>query len=149
MRSPYIAAAAILLIIAIALAGCAPVGETSVITKPIGSREYVPKGEVVLRVDTREGVLDASGVANPLRKIESQGFSELTYLGLNPSKQPMFRRRDVQTTAANPHGKVPRALPEASVEFTVDYSKGRLVTLRERTIQIIEATPAGVTFSVQ
>jgi hypothetical protein len=148
MRSPYIAAAAILLILAIALAGCAPVGETSVLTKPIGSREYVPRGEVVLRVDTRDVPPGDPGLANPLRKAEAQGFSELTYLGLNPSKQPMFRRRDVQTAAAMPRGRVPVALPEASVEFTVDYSKGRLVTLRERTIQIIEATPAGVTFSV-
>ncbi len=149
MKSPYFAAAAILLILAIALAGCAPVSETSIVSKPIGSREYVSTGEVVLRVETREDMPNLFGNADWYGRIGSQGFSELCYVGINAAKQPVFRRRDVHTVAETPQPKVPQPLPEATVEFAVDYSKGRLIAMRGRTIQIIEATPAGVTFSVQ
>jgi hypothetical protein len=164
MKSPYFAAAAILLIIAIALAGCAPIGETSIVSKPIGSREYVSIGEVVLRVETREETPDMFENSGSFGKIGSQGFSELCYVGLNSAKQPVFRRRDVHTipaapppppspaAATAPQPKAPKApppLPEATVEFAVDYSKGRLIAMRGRVIQIIDATPAGVTFSVQ
>jgi hypothetical protein len=164
MKSPYFAAAAILLIIAIALAGCAPVGETSIVSRPIGSREYVGTGEIVLRVETREGEPEMFENPGSFGKIGSQGFSELCYVGLNAAKQPVFRRRDVHTVPALPPQPPPATLlskaakappppppplPEATVEFTVDYSKGRLIAMRGRVVQIIDATPAGVTFSVQ
>jgi hypothetical protein len=157
MKSPYFAAAAIILILVFAIAGCAPASQTSVVSKPIGSREYVTVGEVVLRVETTADLPDMFGNTNYFGGLSSRGFSELCYVGLNAAKQPVFRRRDVhvstpmpQQSKAPPQPKAPPPpLPEATVEFVVDYSKGRVVSLRGRTVEIIDATPAGVTFSVQ
>jgi hypothetical protein len=150
MKSPYYAAAAIILILVFAIAGCAPASQTSIVSKPIGSREYVSVGEVVLRVETTADLPDIFGNTNYFGGLSSQGFSELCYIGLNASKQPVFRRRDVHiSTPMPPQSKAPPPLPEATVEFAVDYSKGRVVSLRGRAVEIIDATPAGVTFSVQ
>ncbi|MGO9484481.1 MAG: hypothetical protein ACLPX9_07840 [Rhodomicrobium sp.] len=140
MKPPFIATAAILPIIAIALAGCAG-PQTS---EHIATREFVRVGEVMLHVDATEDVRAASAKA-------VRGYSELCYLGLNPAMQPMFQRRDVDIvtgeTPAQP--KVLGKPPEAEAKFALDFSKGRLIALRGRTIEIIEANPAGVTFTVR
>ncbi len=140
MKPPFIVTPAILPIIAIALAGCAG-SQTS---EHIGTRECVRVGEVMLHVDATEDVRAASGNAG-------RGYSELCYLGLNPAMQPMFQRRDVDIvtgeTPAQP--KVLGKPPEAEAKFALDFSKGRLIALRGLTIEIIEANPAGVTFTVR
>ena len=48
-----------------------------------------------------------------------------------------------------PHRRVIQRFPEAKGQFTLDYSKGRLITMLDRTVEIIDATPAGVTFTVR
>jgi hypothetical protein len=146
MKPPIIAAAASLLIIAIALAGCAP---TSYISKPINSREFVRVGEVVLHVDA----LEDWPVRTPdfLGNGQDKGFSELSYVGLNHAMQPVFRRRDVDivATAGPSQPEVLHRLAEVTSEFALDYSKGRLIVMRNHNIEIIEANHAGVTFTVQ
>lgn len=140
MKPPFIATPAILPMVAIALAGCAST-QTS---EPIGTREFVRVGEVMLHVDATEDVRAASGKAG-------RGYSELCYLGLNPAMQPMFQRRDVDFARGEMPAQ-PRVIgpsPEAAAKFALDFSKGRLIALRGRTIEIIEANPAGVTFTVR
>ncbi len=150
MKSPIIAAAAILLIIAIALAGCALFSETDA-GKPLASREFRRVGEVMFHIDAKQDLQDESGKAVVPESPRERGFSELCYVGLNAAMQPMFRRRDVDfVTGQTPgHRKVVWEAPEKTAEFTLDYSKGRYIPMRDRTIEIIEATPAGVTFTVQ
>jgi hypothetical protein len=159
MKPPIIAAAAILLIIAIALTGCAPLTPPGNTSKRLGSRDFTRVGEVMLQVYVRENPEDASGNANPPEKKaaglperpQDRGYSELGYVGLNTALQPVFRRRDVDviTKETPSQPKVIHHLPPVTMEFALDYSKGRYIRMRDHTVEIIEATPAGVTFSVQ
>ncbi len=152
MKPLFIAAAAILLIIAAGLAGCGPnITQMSDASKPNGSREFTRVGEVMLHVDFVEEVPDAYIKAGFLEKTTHRGVSEICYMGLNRAQQPKFRRRDVDiVTMEAPHrSPAVRQSPEKKEEFALDYSEGRHITLRDRTIEIIDATPAGVTFTIQ
>ena len=95
-------------------------------------------------------------------------------MGLNAAKQPLFRRRDLdimtnETTMsrsglrtafvdAQPNGagvtvtgvstSAPQehvqALPPDTVEFALDLSKSRTITIRDRSVEIVDANAAGV-----
>ena len=96
-------------------------------------------------------------------------------MGLNTAMQPVFFRRDVdyapQETARQPMAVPPspdvtgkftmymetarqpvavrQPPPEVTGQFAMDYARGRLIPVRDHTIEIIEANQAGVTFTIQ
>ena len=151
MKPLFIAAAAILLIIAAGLAGCGPdITQMSDASKPNGSREFTRVGEVMLHVDFVEEVPDAYIKAGFLRTTRRGISAVYAYMGLNPAQQPKFRRRDVDiVTMEAPHrSPAVQQSPEKKEEFALDYREGRHIALRDRTIEIIDATPAGVTFTI-
>jgi hypothetical protein len=97
-------------------------------------------------------------------------------MGLNAAKQPVFRRRDVdimtnettmsrsglRTTFVDAQRNGPgmtvtgistaaprehvEALPPDTVEFALDLSKSRTITMRDRSVEIVDASAAGVNF---
>lgn len=152
MKPPLIAAAAILPIVAALLAGCAPMA-ASYSSKPVNSREYVEVREIMIHVDVKE---PAGSIPNPLaaagfaESVKDWGYSELVFVGLNTKHQPIFRRRDLDVVIKETpdHRMYVQRLPEKTTQFTLDYSKGRLIAMRKFTVEIIEATLAGVTFTV-
>ncbi len=154
MKLSLIAAAAILLNSAAALA-CSPVLHGSFASKPLNSREFTMVGEVMLHVDVKipcdNWWWNPFGVPDVSNRTIGGVFTELVYLGLNPWQQPMFRRReaDVVVQETPDHHKFIHRLPEKSERFSLDYSRGRLITVRDFTVEIISATPAGVTFTLR
>jgi hypothetical protein len=143
--------------------------------KASGTRSYASVGDVMLRTDAKESLPNAFGSADVFGRTRDRGFSEIRYMGLNSAKQPVFRRRDVEiltneTTltrgggsstvmaqssggnafvsgfSSTPQPEIIQPLPADTTEFPVDLSKGRTITIRDHTIEIIEATAAGVTF---
>jgi len=151
MKPLIIAAAAILPIVAAGLAGCAPIADTSYSSKVSNSRDFTRVGEVMLHVDVLENLPNCPGRACYPEKAKNLIYSELVYVGLNGSMQPIFRRRDsdILIEEMPPHRRVIQRFPEAKGQFTLDYSKGRLITMLDRTVEIIDASPAGVTFTVR
>jgi hypothetical protein len=170
MKWPSIAAAAILPVIAAALAGCSLFAEPGNTNRPTNQRLFTAKGEVMLHVYARENKQDAIAISP--EETKPRGFSELIYMGLNTTLQPVFFRRDVdyapRETPPQPTpqplditGKFamymeppsqPRAVsqpPEVTGQFTMDYRRGRLIPVRDHNIEIIEANLAGVTFTIQ
>lgn len=158
------------------MTACAPVSQTSTLNKPSGAQGYASVGDVLFRVDAKESLPNAFGGADVFGRTRDRGFSELRYMGLNTAKQPVFRRRDVdimtnETTMnrsglratfvdAQPNGagvsataistSAPRAhvetLPPDTVEFALDLSKSRTITMRDRSVEIVEAGATGVSF---
>ncbi len=76
------------------LAGCAPVQMRSQIDRPIGD-SYVSAGDIVVRVQRTDDLPNVFGRADPFGRTRDRGFTEVRYMGLNPSGMPAFRRRDV------------------------------------------------------
>jgi len=147
MKPPIIAAAASLLMIVLALAGCSlEAGNTD---KPVGQRLFTRVGEVMIHIYAWENRPDS--IVSFQEKPKERGFSELIYVGLNAAMQPVFFRRDVDyaTAEAAAQPKVIRQPPEVTGQFTMDYRRGRLIPVRDHNIEIIEANLAGVTFTIQ
>lgn len=158
------------------ITACAPVSQTSSLNKVSGERSYASVGDVLLRVNAQESLPNAFGKADIFGRTRESGFSELRYMGLNQAKQPVFRRRDVDVvsnastmtrtpmsstvvtaqpagtgyiatgTTMGPLRENTQVLPPDTVEFAIDLSKSRTITMRDRSIEIVEASAAGVNF---
>ena len=158
------------------LTACAPVTQTANLNKPVGAQSYASVGDIVIRANATESLPNAFGQADVFGRTREAGFSELQYMGLNQAKQPVFRRRDVDVVSnastmtrtplstavvnAQPYGAGTTAtgivvsplrehtevLPPNTVEFALDLTKSRTITIRDHSVEIVEATTAGVTF---
>ncbi|MBI1188786.1 MAG: hypothetical protein GC206_15885 [Alphaproteobacteria bacterium] len=161
------------------LAACATVEQESRASRPANVETFSSIGDVMLRVDVREDLPNAFGRADAFGRTRDRGFSDLRFMGLAADGLAIFRRRDVDivtnentmnrtglgtnTFTATQHGntitgtgivtRTPapniQALPPDTIEFTLDLRQGRTITLREQTIEILEATPSGVRFVVR
>lgn len=162
----------------IAIAGCAPVSQSVMTAKPIGVQSYASVGDVIARFEIKENLPNAFGGADIFGRTRDRGFSELRYMGLDQSGRPVFRRRDVdiltnETTmtrggvgistatvqpvgqgavatgvSTQPQLEMIQALPADTTQFAVDLAKGRVITVRERVIEITGADSAGVSFVI-
>jgi hypothetical protein len=160
-------------------ASCATVEQHNASSRAIGSDGFVSVGDVVLRVEVTEDLPNAFGRADVFGRNRNRGFSEVRYMGVNSSGYAVFRTRDVDvvtnentmnrtglrtaTVLAEPSGNgvvasgVGTQTPPPSVqvvdpdtvEFTLDLSRGNVVTMRDRTILVHEATNNGVRFTVR
>lgn len=161
------------------VAGCETVEQHNASSRPVGSDGFVSVGDVVLRVEVTEDLPNAFGRADVFGRDRNRGFSELRYMGINSSGLAVFRRRDVDvvtnentmnrtglrtaTVVAEPSGDgvvaygVGTQTPPPSVqtvdpdtvEFALDLGQGNVVTMRDRTIIVHEATSNGVRFTVR
>ena len=161
------------------VAGCATVEQHTTLSRPVNSEAFVSVGDVMVRVDVTEDLPNAFGRADIYGRTRARGFAEVRYMGLSPEGLAIFRRRDVdiqtnETTmntmgagtavvSAQPAGngvvgtgiytQAPapnvQALPPDTIQFALDLSQGRLITIRDKTIEIREVSATGVRFVIR
>jgi len=161
------------------VASCATVEQHNAASRAVGSDGFVSVGDIILRVEVSEDLPNAFGRADAFGRDRNRGFSEVRYMGLSADGLAVFRRRDVDvitdettmnrtglrtaTVVAEPsgdgvvaHGVGTQAPPPSiqavgpdTVEFAIDLSRGNVITIRDRTILVHEATSNGVRFSVR
>lgn len=167
----------LLLLAASVPAASAPIKTMTRVDRPIATELFVSVGDLMVRIEVRESLPNAFGGADIFGRTRDRGFSELRYIGVDAGF-PVFRRRDVdiitnETTVnrpgtgsavvnvpppnsglpitgiiTRPHAPNIQALPPDTIEFGLDLSKSRVLTIRDRTVEIIEATGAGVRYRV-
>jgi hypothetical protein len=161
----------------LARASCSPVEVRSSIDRQRGP-SFASTGDVMVRVDMRDDLPNAFGRADMFGRTQDRGFIELRYMGLNASGEPTFRRRDVdiytnETTmsqmgfrsatvtaqqvgntviasgvgAATPPATV-EALPPETMEFALDPTQGKKITIRDLGVELIDFNSAGVQYRV-
>ena len=108
--------------VAIAVASCSPV-ETYNRTDRATGQAFASRGDVMLRVDKRD-----------------EGFAELRYMGTNSAGQAVFRRTDVAATVG--------ALPPDAVQFALEPTLGRTITIQDHGVEILQFNRAGVQYRV-
>ena len=161
------------------MAACASVEQHGVVSRPINVESFASVGDIVLRVDVQEDLPNLFGKADLYGRKRDRGFSEIRYMGLSPNGRPVFRRRDmdIQTnettmntmgfgtavvTAQSSGGGVVgsgvytqspapnvQALPADAFQFELDLSLSRIITIRDRTIEILDVNASGVRFIVR
>ena len=156
MKPPTPPNTQLLFVLVLALASCAEAAQYS--SKPTNSRDYTAVGEVIIRIDSEKDLPNPSGALELPGGTVDRGYTELVYLGLNSSTQPKFLRRDADIAAGAatladrslglPIRKLAQPPVRAAMEFSLDYSEGRHILLRGYTVEIIQASQAGVTFTV-
>lgn len=171
-------AAAIAIVFAIALPGGASAKQSTSVSVPENRETYVSVGDVLVKVSLRESLPNAFGGADIFGRKRDRGFVEIRYMGLAGDGRAVFRRRtvDVYTNETTLTRSQPRwgsatvtasgntahisgfsmgsdratveALPPDTVEFALDLSRNRIITVEDRQIQLANADAGGVTFSV-
>lgn len=164
---------------ALGAVGCATVEQQSSIDRPTNIQSFASVGDVVLRVNITEDLPNAFGRADVYGRTRDRGFSELRYVGLSPTGNPVFRRRDVDiqtnettmntgglgtaTVTTQPYGSgatstgvytLPpapnvQALPPDTIQFELNLAEGRIITMRDHLIEVVSANAAGVQFIVR
>lgn len=163
--------------VAIVLASCAPVEMHNRSDRAPG-QSFASTGDVILRVDKRDDLPNVFGRADLFGRTRERGFTELRYMGMDTRGEPVFRRRDVDiytnettmsqgglTTAtvavqqtrggilatgigsATPPATV-GALPPDTVQFALDTSQGRTITIQDHGVEILQFNAAGVQYRV-
>jgi hypothetical protein len=163
--------------VAIAVASCSPV-ETYNRTDRATGQAFASRGDVMLRVDKRDDLPNAFGRADMFGGTRDRGFAELRYMGTNSAGQPVFRRTDVNiytnettmsqmglrtaTVTAQQTGNtvvasgigasaLPAtvgALPPDTVQFALDPTQGRTITIQDHGVEILQFNSAGVQYRV-
>lgn len=171
--------AAIAVLVLVTGGACATVEQEGRSSRPANVETFTSVGDVMLRVDVREDLPNAFGRADAFGRTRDRGFSDIRFMGLTADGLAIFRRRDVDIvtneTTVNRTGlgtavvtaeqrgntitgtgivtRAPapsiQALPPDTIEFTLDLRQGRIVTIREKTIEILDATPSGVRFVIR
>lgn len=164
---------------ALVLYGCSPVQTRTATSRPVGQVSVASIGDVIVRVQVSDDLPNVFGRADLYGRTRDRGFSELRYLGLDGQGNARFRRRDVEimtneTTLtrtpmhtavvnAQPAGGgvivtatgtgTPAAtvgvLPPDTVEFSQDIRASDVITIRDQTVRVLEATPSYVRFQLQ
>jgi hypothetical protein len=76
-----------------------------------------------------------------------RGFAELRYMGTNSAGQAVFRRTDVDIGASAPPATV-GALPPDAVQFALEPTLGRTITIQDHGVEILQFNRAGVQYRV-
>lgn len=158
---------------------CATVEQHAVASRASDVETFSSVGDVMLRVDVREDLPNVFGRADIYGRTRNLGFSEIRYVGLTQDGLAIFRRRDAEiltnedtmnrsgfrtaTVTAQPAGQgigasgvatqAPspnvQTLPPDTTEFTLNLAQGRIITMRDKTVEIIKATPSGIRFVIR
>jgi hypothetical protein len=160
---------------AIAVVSRSP-GETHNRVDRAPGQAFASTGDVTRRVDRRDDLPNAFGRADMFGRTRDRGFVELRYMGTNSAGQTVFRRTDVdiytnettmsqmgfRTTAVTAHqagntvvasgmgAAAPPAtvgaLPPDTVEFALDPTQGRTITIRDHGIEVLQFNSAGIQY---
>ena len=143
-----------------------------------GKETFASVGDVVVKVSLKKSLPNAFGGADIFGRKRDRGFIEVRFMGIGPGGRAVFRRRtvdiysnettmsrsgmqsgsahievngnsaDVDSYSVGPQRATIEALPPDTVEFSLDLSKNRLVTVEDRLIEIRFADEGGVKFVV-
>ena len=149
------------------------------INRKENTETYSSIGDVIVAVKLRESLPNVFGKPDIFGRKRDRGFVEIRYMGLTEDGRAVFRRRSVdivsnettmsQTPFYSGSGNVTvtgntahvstfgmgssdatvQALPPDTIEFPMDLSKNRMITVEDRLIEILSADPGGVRFIVR
>ena len=152
--------------------------QSTSINQPENRETYVSVGDVLVKVTLRDSLPNAFGGADIFGRKRDRGFVEIRFMGLADKGRAVFRRRTVdiysnETTMSRSGLRVGsatvqsngtsasitgytvggeratvEALPPDTIEFALDLSKNRIVTVEDRQIEILEADTGGVRFKI-
>ena len=155
------------------LTGCGQVQTQSQLSRPAGE-VYVGVGDIVFRIARAENLPNAFGRADVFGRTRERGFTEVRYLGIAPSGQVIFRRRDVDiatnettmsrtmgfgllsargnstgqftatSTSFSPANAQVTALPPDTIDIALDLAQVRRVQVGEHGFDVLDATAGGV-----
>jgi hypothetical protein len=161
------------------LFGCSPIRQETAVSRPAGVESFASIGDVMVRIDASESLPNAFGKADIFGRTRDRGFSELRFMGLAPNGVAVFRRRDVDimtnettmsrtgfgssvaTAQATGQGVIVSGvttqapapnvavLPPDTTEFALDLRQGHIITIRDRVIEILDANPSGIRFTIR
>jgi hypothetical protein len=148
------------------------------ISQPLDEEVYTSVGDRVARVTIKESLPNAFGGSDIFGRKREKGFVELRYMGMTEDGRAVFRRRTVdvvsnETTmsrsqslfggsAINQSGSGANAaiiiegndgagmevLPPDTIEFALDITKHKTITVENYLIEIQTADPGGVSFVI-
>jgi hypothetical protein len=148
------------------------------ISQPLDEEVYTSVGDRVARVTIKEPLPNAFGGSDIFGRKREKGFVELRYMGMTEDGRAVFRRRTVdvvsnETTmsrsqslfggsAINQSGSGANAaiiiegndgagmevLPPDTIEFALDITKHKTITVENYLIEIQTADPGGVSFVI-
>jgi hypothetical protein len=153
--------------------------QSNSINQPENKETYVSIGDLLLMVTLRESLPNAFGGADFLGWKRDRGFVEIRYMGLTDDGRAVFRRRStdiysnettvsrsgirmgsgtittngdtahISTFSTGAARATIEALAPDTIEFALDLSKNKILTVEDRQIEIIEADPGGVRFVIR
>jgi hypothetical protein len=137
---------------------------------------FASTGDIVLRITRTDDLPNLWGRADLYGRTRERGFEEIRYMGVNSVGLPVFRRRDVEimtnettlsrsgigstVATAQPAGNgvimsgismspgqaTMGALPPDTVEFTINPADGRVITVGDHGIEVLEFNAAGIRY---
>ena len=149
------------------------------INRPENTETYSSIGDVVVAVKLRESLPNIFGKADIFGRKRDRGLVEIRYMGLADDGRAIFRRRSIDiysnettmsqtpfysgsgnvtvtgnsahisTYGMGPSSATVETLPPDTIEFPMDLSKNRIITVEDRVIEILSADPGGVRFIVR
>lgn len=152
--------------------------QSSSIDVPENKELFASVGDTLVKVRLRESLPNTFGGADIFGRKRDRGFVEVRFMGIAADGSAVFRRRSVdiysnETTmsrsgarygSANiqPYGNgaqisgysyggqksTVEALPADTIEFALDLSKSRIITIEDRQIEVRKADGGGVTFFI-
>lgn len=152
--------------------------QSNSINQPENKEIFVSVGDMLVRVNLRESLPNAFGGPDIFGRKRDRGFIEIRYMGLSPDGRAVFRRRsvDIYTNETTMTRSQPRwgtatvtasgdtahvsgfsvgsdratvePLPPDTIEFALDLSKNKIITVEERQIEVTSADSGGVKFVI-
>jgi hypothetical protein len=148
------------------------------ISQPLNEDIYASVGDRVARVTVKEPLPNAFGGSDVFGRKREKGFVEIRYMGLTVDGRAVFRRRTVdvvsnETTMSRSQslfgspsidqsgsgakaaivvqgndGAGIEVMPADTIEFALDLSKNKIITVEDYFIEIRNADSGGVGFFV-
>jgi hypothetical protein len=174
-----VSAIAAVLILSAAYPAVVSAKESTKINRPENIEIYSSIGDVLVKVNLRESLPNAFGKPDVFGRKRDRGFVEIRFMGITDDGRAVFRRRtvdiysnettmtrtpiysgsgNVTVTGNTTHvstfgigtaGATVEPLPPDTVEFALDLSKYRLITIEDRVVEILSADPGGAKFTVR
>lgn len=149
---------------------------TTAVDRAENRETFVSVGDTLVKITMRESLPNAFGGSDIFGRKRDRGFVEVRYMGLAADGRAVFRRRtvDVYTNETTMTRMQPRwgsatvtahgnradissfsvgsdqahveALPPDTIEFALDLSKNKTITVEDRIIEVVEADGGGVKF---
>lgn len=148
------------------------------INQPLDKEIYTSVGDNIVRVTIKEPLPNAFGGSDIFGRKREKGFVEVRYMGMTDDGRAVFRRRSVdivsnETTMSRSQSLFGRStinqsgsganaaiiseggdgagmevLPPNTIEFALDVSKHKTITVEDYAVQLRSVDQGGVTFVI-